>query len=83
MINVINNKVEIEKKYYDDLNTIKLLHTSTNEIVSGNVDYDVTDVDFKKHSIVDIDRPKLCADRLDGVILTGLFWTKGIDILNV
>lgn len=40
-------------------------------------------IDFKKYSIVDLDRPRLCADRLDGVILTGLFWTKGIDILSV
>lgn len=36
-------------------------------------------IDFKKYSIVDNDRPKLCADRLDGVILTGLFWTKNLD----
>jgi len=40
-------------------------------------------IDFKKYSIVDIDRPRLCADRLDGVILTGLFWTKGIDIIDI
>ena len=40
-------------------------------------------VDFKKYSIVDLDRPRLCADRLDGVILTGLYWTKGIDIFDV
>ena len=40
-------------------------------------------IDFKKYSIVDMDRPRLCADRLDGVILTGLFWTKGIDIIDV
>lgn len=35
-------------------------------------------IDFKKYTIVDNDRPKLCADRIDGVILTGLFWTKNI-----
>ena len=33
---------------------------------------DVTD--FKKHTAVDLDRPHLCADRLDGTILTGLSW---------
>ncbi|MBR1884299.1 MAG: hypothetical protein IJ809_05150 [Clostridia bacterium] len=41
---------------------------------------------FKQYSIVDIDRPYLCADRLDGVILTGISWTKNInkdDILNI
>lgn len=44
----------------------------------------VSDIaDFKKYTIVDLDRPMLCADRLDGIILTGLFWTKSIDISNV
>lgn len=33
---------------------------------------------FKNYSIVDSDRPKLCADRLDGIILTGSTWTKNI-----
>ena len=33
---------------------------------------------FKNYSIVDNNRPKLCADRLDGIILTGLFWTKDL-----
>ena len=35
-------------------------------------------IDFKKSSVVDNNRPKLCADRLDGVILTGIGWTKNI-----
>ena len=35
-------------------------------------------INFKKYSIVDNDRPKLCADRLDGVILTGIGWTKNV-----
>ena len=39
-------------------------------------------IDFKKYTIVDNKRPKLCADRLDGVILTGLFWTKNLTIEN-
>ena len=41
---------------------------------------------FKKYSVVDNERPKLCADRVDGVILTGLGWTKNItkeDIDNI
>ena len=43
-------------------------------------------INFKKFSIVDNDRPKCCADRLDGVILTGIGWTKNItkeDIKNI
>lgn len=47
-------------------------------------DIDVEEIiDFKKYSIVDNERPKLCADRIDGVILTGLFWTKNIDKKDV
>lgn len=41
---------------------------------------DIRDIiDFKKYTIVDNDRPKVCADRIDGVILTGIGWTKNID----
>lgn len=36
-------------------------------------------INFKKFTIVDNNRPKLCADRLDGIILTGIAWTKTID----
>ena len=43
-----------------------------------NIDIDDI-IDFKKYTIVDNKRPKLCADRLDGIILTGAFWTKDID----
>lgn len=39
---------------------------------------DITD--FKKYTIVDNERPKLCTDRLDGLILTALFWPKAINI---
>lgn len=40
---------------------------------------DIEDIiNFKKYSIVDNDRPKLCVDRLDGIILTGIGWTKNI-----
>ena len=34
--------------------------------------------DFKKYSVVDNNRPKLCADRLDGIITTGISWTKNL-----
>lgn len=36
-------------------------------------------INFKKYTIVDNERPKVCADRVDGVILTGIGWTKNID----
>ena len=43
-------------------------------------------INFKKFSIVDNERPKCCADRLDGIILTGMAWTKDItkeDIFHI
>lgn len=35
-------------------------------------------INFKNYSIVDNNRPKICVDRLDGIILTGYGWTKEI-----
>lgn len=40
-------------------------------------------IDFKKYSIVDNNRPKVCSDRLDGVILTGISWTQDIDYNDI
>ena len=37
-----------------------------------------TIIDFKSNSIIDLERPSLCADRLDGIILTGMAWTKDL-----
>jgi len=36
--------------------------------------------DFKKYAIVDNKRPKLCSDRLDGIILTSYGWTHELKI---
>ena len=36
-------------------------------------------INFKKYNIVDNNRPKLCADRLDGIILNGIAWAKNIN----
>lgn len=38
---------------------------------------------FKQFTIVDNKRPKLCADRIDGIILTSLGWTKKLSMTNV
>ena len=41
---------------------------------------DIEDIiNFKQYNIVDNNRPKVCSDRLDGVILTGISWTKNIN----
>ena len=39
--------------------------------------------DFKEFSIVDNKRPKLCADRYDGLTLTGYNWTKSIELSDI
>lgn len=39
--------------------------------------------DFKIYSLVDNKRPKLCSDRLDGVILTSLGWTQELEIKDI
>lgn len=39
--------------------------------------------DFKKYTIVDNHRPKLCADRLDGIILNSLGWTKDLSMREI
>ena len=38
----------------------------------------IKDINFKNNTIVDSKRPTLCADRLDGIILNSLGWTKNI-----
>lgn len=36
--------------------------------------------DFKAYSLVDTQRPKLCADRIDGVILSSLVWSQKMNL---
>ena len=40
-------------------------------------------IDFKKYTVVDSERPKLCADRIDGIILTGIGWTKNLELEDI
>lgn len=40
-------------------------------------------LNFKKYSIIDNKRPKLCADRIDGIILNNLAWSKKLKIEEV
>lgn len=45
---------------------------------------DINDIiNFKSYTIVDNDRPKVCADRIDGVILSGICWTKNLNKSNI
>ena len=36
--------------------------------------------DFKNYSLVNLDRPSLCADRIDGVILSSLIWSETLKL---
>lgn len=40
-------------------------------------------INYKNYSVVDTNRPKLCADRLDGLITTGISWTKSLNKNNI
>lgn len=37
-------------------------------------------INFKNYTVIDLPRPMLCADRIDGIILTSSIWTKQLDI---
>lgn len=41
------------------------------------------DINYKKYSLVDNERPKLCADRLDSIFLTNLAWSKKLMLPEV
>lgn len=82
-MNKDHEKQETTEEYTDFVieNDIWLCHCLEEDgIYLGDI------VDFKKYSIVDNDRPKACADRIDEVVLTGIGWTKNIsknDIKNI
>lgn len=82
-MNKDHEKQETTEEYTDFVieNDIWLCHCLEEDgIYLGDI------VDFKKYSIVDNDKPKACADRIDGVVLTGIGWTKNIsknDIKNI
>lgn len=40
-------------------------------------------INYKRFSIVDNDRPKICADRLDAIILNSIGWLKNISLEEI
>ena len=66
----IINQESTEEKTYDILFSSSKLKEYLEQ--DGILLEDVAD--FKKYTVVDYDRPHLCADRLDGTILTALSW---------
>ncbi len=83
VIDYMNNdfaKQESTEEYTERI--IKADFELVNYLNSDNINVDDV-VDFKKYTIVDNDRPKLCADRLDGIILTAISWCKNITLEDI
>lgn len=69
-------KQESTEKYTEEI--IKRDLILLDFMKKDNIKYEDV-IDFKKYSIVDNDRPKLCADRLDGLVLSGIAWTRRLN----
>ncbi|MDE5630869.1 MAG: HD domain-containing protein, partial [Bacilli bacterium] len=69
------NQESTEEKTYEILYNSKELR----ELLKID-NIDIKDIiDFKKYSIVDLPRPKMCADRLDNIIAVGMHIVHKID----
>lgn len=74
VVDIMNNdsvNQESTEKYTRDI----LLSSNKLKELLDEDGIDINDIlDFKEYSIVDLDRPGLCADRLDGIISFGISW---------
>ncbi len=83
VIDYMNNDYLVQESTEENTSLVILSDKYLLDCLSKD-NIDVKDIiSFKDYSVVDLDRPMMCADRLDGIILTGLFWTKNIDINDV
>ena len=75
-----NKRIPIKKKKIKEpLLTFEIKIRNKVEILNYFEGEDIEEVaNFKNYYIVDNERPKLCADRLDGVVLNSIGWTKNI-----
>ena len=74
--------------FNNDLERQESTEELTGDILRGSLELnkcleedniDIEDViNFKKFSIVDIDRPGVCADRIDGTICSAINWIKSV-----
>lgn len=79
VIDYMNKDYELQESTEEFTGNIIMSDKSLIEYLKeDNID-PTTIIDFKKYSIVDNKRPKMCVDRLDGIILTGISWTRDID----
>ena len=83
VIDYMNNDYEKQESTEEKTEEViysdkKLLELFRNDNININ-----NIIEYKKYSIVDLERPKLCADRIDGIILSSLSWVKNIDMKDV
>ncbi len=76
---------DYEKQESTEAYTEKILRSDKCLLESLKEDnIDINDIiNFKSYTIIDNDRPKVCADRIDGVILSGICWTKNLNKSNI
>jgi HD superfamily phosphohydrolase len=74
----------IKQESTEELTSFILLNNKKlNELLNAD-DVNIYDViNYKNNSIVDTSRPKMCADRLDGIISVSIGWTHIIDYYNL
>lgn len=82
VIDYMNKDYEIQESTEEKTKEIILNDTSLIKLLNDDNINPKDIIDFKRYSIVDLDRPKMCADRLDGIILTALFWTKSMGLYD-
>lgn len=71
------------KQESTELNLEEYLYNYDKELLNyiKKVGLNICDIaNFKEYSLVDLDRPKLCADRLDFIFLNNLAWSRNITI---
>ena len=83
VIDFMNGDTIIQESTEIDLNNflkkdLKLIRLLKND---GLTLSDISD--YKQYPLVDNKRPKLCADRLDGIFITSLTWIKNITIAEI
>lgn len=73
------------KQESTELNLEEYLKTNDPELVNLLKENNLTfnEINYKNYSLVDKDRPSLCADRIDALFLANLAWTKETNIEEI
>lgn len=83
VIDYLNNDYLIQESTEKNLEKIILKDKEILSLLNKD-ELTIKDVtNFKKYPLVDNKRPKLCADRLDGIFFASLSWAKNIDLFEI